>query len=183
MTDTTRTLAEATAALDEEFGVPDVGIVHREDFEPVSVQELAKRDAERNGSGRIILCTFDLETRAGKVRAFNSIGGSALSLSDHVGEVIGLRNVIAHTIELTNEATGEMVNHVRTVIEGSDGAFYAAVSEGIVNSLRKLFGIFGMPPYDPPLFVRARSVTTRKSFKVLVLELVEEEEEAHAKKK
>lgn len=120
------------------------------------------------------LCTIVNDgTRESKVKIYNAINATDKKLADHIGEVIEIVDVVAHPVELTHEVTGEVVKTVRTVLIDKDGVSYTAVSGGILNSLQKLFMIFGQPHWDEPVKVKVKQVGTRNgNNKINTLEAV-----------
>lgn len=96
----------------------------------------------------------------------------AESLRDHMGEVLEIENVLLHDVTLEGE-NGEEIPAVRTVLIGADGTCYAAVSNGVISSLQKIFALVGVGPWTPPLKVVAKEVNTRKGRRTLRLKLAE----------
>lgn len=92
-------------------------------------------------------------------------------MDEHPGAVLLLQDVLIHNIQLTDEETGELKTEPRTVLIDVDGKRYASVSRGVIGSLQKIFPLFGIPPYDPPMAITARRVKTRK-FKTININVV-----------
>lgn len=124
--------------------------------------------------GQKIFCSIpDDGTRASKIKIYNSINSASEQLSDHVGEVLEIVDVVAHTVVLPDMLTGEAVECLRTVLVDKKGVGYQAVSEGVVSSMSKIFSIVGMPSWkDEPVKMKPKNITTKKGFKVLTIELV-----------
>lgn len=114
-------------------------------------------------------------TRKSKIRIYNAVNSADGKLSDHIGEVLEVEDVVAHPVMLVDEETGELIPCLRTVLVTTDGKTYAAVSQGITNSLNKIFGIVGMPSWKvDPVKMKIRQVKTRNgNNKVNTIELVE----------
>ena len=110
--------------------------------------------------------------RASQVKIFNAINNAEEKLDDHKNEVLNIVDVVAHPISIVDENTGELIETVRVVLIDENGVGYAAVSEGIVSSLQKLFGIVGQPSYNPPLSMKVVEQKTRKGFKTNTIQLV-----------
>lgn len=108
-------------------------------------------------------------SRASRAKVLNAIE-NADSFRD-VKEPVPVRDVVIHNVSLENE-DGEPVQAVRVVFVGENGN-YATVANGVVSSLKKIFGIFGLPPWDPPLKVIPKEVKTRKGYRTLRVEVVE----------
>lgn len=109
--------------------------------------------------------------RATNIKIYNAINASENSLSDFVGEILEITDMVAHPIELEDEQTGEKIKAMRVVLLTKDGVGYHSVSGGVVSSLQKLIGIVGQAPWTPALQVVPVKVKTRKKFETLTLKL------------
>ena len=109
-----------------------------------------------------------------KVKIFNAINAPTYHLSDYIGQIIEVVDVIAHPVELADETTGELVQTVRTILIDKDGNSYDAVSQGVASALSKIFQLLGKPPWiDNPLKMKIKQVKTRNgNNKVNTIELV-----------
>lgn len=111
-------------------------------------------------------------SRASMVKIYNAVNSADGKLDDHKNEEFELVDVIAHPLKLVDENTGELVDCMRTVLVMADGKRFEAISQGIVSSLSKMFGIFGQPTYNPPLKVKVVEQKTRSGFKTNTLEVI-----------
>lgn len=111
-------------------------------------------------------------SRAAAAKIYNAVNRKGESLDDHKGEILQIVDIAAHPVSLVDENTGELVNALRVVMIDKDGKNYDAVSQGIASSLQKIFGIVGMPSYNPPLALKVVEQKTRKGFKTNTIELV-----------
>ena len=111
-------------------------------------------------------------TRASQVKVYNAINSKGDALDDHKGEVLEIVDIAAHPVTLVDENTGEIVEALRVVMIDKNGKNYDAVSQGIASSLQKIFGIVGMPTFNPPLKMKVVEQKTRKGFKTNTIELV-----------
>jgi hypothetical protein len=118
-----------------------------------------------------LFSSIKVEDRATGVKVFNAINGAENSLSDHLGEVIEIQDMVAHPITLQDEVTKEDVQAMRVVLLTPEGVGYHAVSGGVVSSLQKLIGVVGQAPWTPALKVVPVEQKTRKGFKTLTLRL------------
>lgn len=109
--------------------------------------------------------------RATSIKIYNAINSSENSLSDHLGEVLEITDMVAHPIELEDDVTKEKIQAMRVVLLTADGVGYHSVSGGVVSSLQKIIGIVGQAPWNEPLQVSPVEVKTRKGFKTLTLKL------------
>ena len=111
-------------------------------------------------------------SRASAIKIFNAINSAEEKLDDHINEVLKIVDVVAHPITITDEKTGELIETVRVVLIDEKGNGYAAVSEGIMSSLTKMFAIVGQPSYNPPLSLKVVKQQTRSGFKTNTIQLV-----------
>ena len=116
-------------------------------------------------------------SRKSAIAIYNAINNADESLGDHIGEVIEVVNIVAHPVEVTDEKTGEVIDALRTVLIDKNGKSYVAVSQGITNSLARIFSLIGTPDNGAwekePVKMKIRQVKTRNSNnKVNTIELV-----------
>ena len=128
----------------------------------------------KNPAGSFFCSIKDDGSRKSKVKIYNAISAVDESLADHIGEVLEVVDVIAHPVTLTDEKTGEIFEALRTVLVTKDGKSYEAVSNGITNSLSRIFSIVGMPSWvEEPVKMKIKQVKTRNgNNKVNTIELV-----------
>ena len=77
---------------------------------------------------------------------------------------------------MVDEETGELFTTLRVVLIDINNNAFACVSQGITNSLKRIFAIVGMPPWTgkEALTVIPRLQKTRnKDNKVMILEVKE----------
>ena len=128
--------------------------------------------AFQNTETSVFASIKDDGSRESKVAIFNAVNAPNEKLDDHKGEVLAIRDVVAHPISLVDENTGELVNALRCVLIAEDGTGYEAVSMGIASSLQKIFAIVGQPTWEPALKLKVVEQKTRKGFKTNTIELV-----------
>ena len=128
----------------------------------------------KNPNSKFFCSIADDGTRKTKVAIYNAINVADESLGDHINEVLEIVDVVAHPVTLVDEETGEVVEALRTVLIDKNGKSYTAVSEGVTNSLSRIFSIVGMPSWkDEPVKMRLKQIKTRNgNNKVNTLELV-----------
>lgn len=126
------------------------------------------------GEVQNLFCTIKNDgSRAAKAKIFNILQNPDYALSDCIGHEIDVVDFIAHPVELVSEQTGEIEQHMRTILVAQDGKSYASVSGGITQALKSIFGIVGQPPYtDEPLKVKILQKKGKGTNKFLTLELV-----------
>ena len=128
-----------------------------------------------NPTASAMYCSLkDDGTAKSKGRIFNAINSPDKKLSDVIGETINLTNIVAHTIELIDEETGELIQALRVVLVDDKGVTYEAVSGGVANAISRLLQIYGQPEtWIEPIKVKARQKATRNgNNKVTTLEVV-----------
>lgn len=122
-----------------------------------------------SGSGIVSTITgTDLASRKATLNAVTN----AVPVSEHIGETINLTHCVFQAVTIVDDKTGESTDTVRTVLLDSDGNAYAAVSDGLLGSLRDVFGIMGQPDTWPePLPVQVVEKRGRSGFRFMKLEL------------
>lgn len=128
----------------------------------------------KNPTGSFFCSIKDDGSRKSKVAIYNAVNGADESIADHIGEVLEVVDVVAYPVTITDEETGEIMEALRTVLVTKDGKAYTAVSQGITNSLARIFSIVGMPSWaDEPVKMKIKQVKTRNgNNKVNTIELV-----------
>lgn len=109
------------------------------------------------------------ETQEDRLALFDVISNSDL-LSDHVGDVLKVSDIVLQPVEVEDMATGEQRQMVRAVVVTEDGKAYSATSTGIETALKNLFVIVGEPTYEPAIPLKVVEKPGRKGFKFLTLE-------------
>ncbi|AUS18864.1 MULTISPECIES: hypothetical protein [Bacillus amyloliquefaciens group] len=118
--------------------------------------------------------TIQATDRKSSIKLYNAVSNAEHSLSDHIGEVIEITDMVAHAVELEDEVTKETIQAMRVVLLTADGQGYHSVSQGVASSLQRIIGIVGHGPWtDEPLKVVPKEVKTRRGFKTLTLALVD----------
>lgn len=98
------------------------------------------------GKTQNVYCSLtgqDFETKA---KVMHIAQNPDKQIAKMVGEVIMMTDVY---VEVATLATGEKVP--RVILIDEKGKSYQATSFGVLHSLEKLFGIFGMPHYEVPI--------------------------------
>lgn len=177
-------MANTKQAVNEEIAQAQVEDAKREQFEADAEQanhEVMVREDVVNAdaispqifedTGQVFFSSIQGEDRETKIKQYNAINGSENAISDHVGEVLEITDMVAHAITLEDEVTKEDVNALRVVLLDKDGNAYHAVSQGIVSSLQKIIGTVGQAPWTPALKMVPYEQKTRKGFKTLTMKL------------
>ena len=144
--------------------------------------ELLKNDMATPNSLSILMnpndefyCSIeDNGSRQSKIAIYNAINNVDDEVANHINETFEIVDVAAHHVTIIDETTGEEINAVRVILIDKNGVSYSATSQGIFNSLTKIFGIVGMPSWkDEPVKMKFKQVKTRNNNnKVNVIELV-----------
>lgn len=120
-------------------------------------------------TGVTLFSTIKDDTREGKLKTLAAIS-NAKPINEHLDTPLALENVIMQAVEIDND--GEAVDAVRTYLITADGEAYAAVSDGIVGSLRDIFGIMGEPSsWGEPLPVKVTEMRGKKGFRFMKIVL------------
>lgn len=126
-------------------------------FNSITVSELA------NPQESAMYCSIQNDgSMESKAAIFNTVNSPDEKLSERIGEVIALRNIVAHPITLLDENTGEMIEALRVVLVDDKGISYEAVSNGVANAISRILQIFGQPAtWTAPVKVKAIQKQTR----------------------
>lgn len=150
----------------------EVMTVTREDLATMDLVE------QLRNPGESFFCSIkDDGKRASRIAIYNAINSADEALADHINEVLEIVDVVAHPVTLTNEETGEIVNALRTILVDKSGKTYTAVSQGITNSLSRIFNIIGSPEggawHSEPVKMKVKQIkTSNGTNKVNTIELV-----------
>jgi hypothetical protein len=121
-----------------------------------------------SGSGIVSTITgTDVEARKATLNAVTN----AEPIADHLGETINMVHAVFQAVSVA-DGKGELNDTVRTVLLDADGNAYSAVSDGLIGSLRDVFGIMGQPATWPePLPVKVVEKRGRSGFRFMKIEL------------
>ena len=128
----------------------------------------------KNPTGKFFCSIVDDNSRKSKVAIYNAINNADEELAQHINEVLEIVDVVAFPVQLPDEQTGEVVECLKTVLIDKNGKSYTATSQGVANSLSRIFSIIGMPSWkDEPVKMKLKQIPTRNgNNKVNILELV-----------
>lgn len=102
---------------------------------------------------------------------YNARQGEGETLADMVGQEFDLAHFLVHQAE-KELPDGEVATLVRIVLITPDGRCLSTFSDGVMGSLKTLFGTRGLPPYAKPVRFKVATRKTGKGFKLLILERV-----------
>jgi len=115
--------------------------------------------------------SIDVSTREGKMQVQKALGTADYTADDLKQVPFPVQNIVVHSVKIESE-DGGVINAVRTVLISPDGKTASFVSGGILSSLRNIFSLFGIPPYDEPLNMIVKETKTRKGWRTLNLIVV-----------
>lgn len=116
---------------------------------------------------------FDTTTMDGKMALYNAMQ-TAEKVDEHLNEPLHVTNVLAQSIEVANQETGEINSSIRVVIHAEEGDF-AAASPTLAHAFGSLFAIFGTPDkWAHPLVLKVVEKKSRRGYKFFDIELVSE---------
>lgn len=135
------------------------------DNDPSSLMGLSQN------KGRV-MSSFDLSTDEGQTETLQYLQDNEL-LADHVGEIIRIKDVVAHKVTIVDDKTGDVSDGMRTIIIDDKGKAYAATSQGVTNSLAQIFSIKGEPQtWKKPVSVKVAQKRSRTNAMYHVLTLI-----------
>lgn len=122
-------------------------------------------------SGTGIVSTFQGDTMEERKATLTAVT-NAVPIADNLDTVIRLSHVVTQAVTISDDKTGEMTDAVRVILIDADGVSYAAVSEGLMGSLRDVFGIMGHPTTWPePLPIKVVEKRGRSGYRFMKIEL------------
>lgn len=115
-------------------------------------------------------CSMQAETQADRLAIYDAVSNSE-SLDGMVGKVIAITDVVIQPVEMVDNATGEVRTMNRIVLICEDGKAYGCTSSGVETSIKNLFGIVGMPPWNPAIKMVPMKQQGRNGYKFTTLAL------------
>lgn len=115
-------------------------------------------------------CSFKAETVEEKAALYNAMNAPDVQISDHIGQIINMRDIIVEAVDLPDEV-GEIHTVPRCTIIDIDGNSYGSTSIGIYNALRKIAGIFHKSHFENGLPVRVKQLSLEGGRRTYTLNL------------
>lgn len=109
------------------------------------------------------------ENQALLMKALNE---ADLTADDVMGQVIGVEAFLCQPVRLMDKATGLLRWCPRVVLFLQGGMTVGFVSVGVVKSLQTIVRWKGAGPWNPPVVVNLRQITTAEKRRLYVLDLV-----------
>ncbi|MCM3176217.1 hypothetical protein [Paenibacillus sp. MER 99-2] len=110
-------------------------------------------------------------TRQTKAKIYTALNNSEGNFSE-LKEPIVVQDIMAHNVQLADDQTGEIIETVRIVLVTPEGKGYHAMSQGVMSSIQKIVGMYGAAPWVPGIKMMPRSVTTRRKFKTVTIDII-----------
>lgn len=115
---------------------------------------------ERLDDGEAFITNFEGDQAATWKFTAAVCGGDVSRVADNPGAEINLRYYYVHRIEMVNSKTGEINDCVRIAMVDQDGKVFTAVSDGVLNGLEIIRGIFGDGPWTGNVCCTVKQVQT-----------------------
>ena len=133
-----------------------------------SVSALEKVERTAN-PGKLVYSTIASDTFEGRIATMSAILDTE-ALSDHLGEVVNLKDFVLQVVEINDTESNQKIEAVRVILVDADGAAYHAVSDGVLNALQTITGALGHPSTWPnPVPVTPIEMKGRSGFRFMTL--------------
>ena len=105
--------------------------------------------------------------RAASVRVFNAMNNPTDRVANHINETIDVQDYLIEMTEIEDtDAYGNGLGSYsvvpRVVLVAPDGTSYQAVSYGIANAVRNVVVVCGDAPWQPPVQLKIKQVSTKR---------------------
>lgn len=105
--------------------------------------------------------------RAASARVFNAMNNPADRVANHINETIEVQDYLIEMTEIEDtDAYGNGLGSYsvvpRVVLVAPDGTSYQAVSYGIANAVRNAVVVCGDAPWQPPVQLKIKQVSTKR---------------------
>lgn len=101
---------------------------------------------------------------------FNALSAKSTNISEMIGKVINLTNVVFQGRNFTDKDTGEFEKAMRVIFIADDGGVYHSYSTGILNSVKTFLSVYGTPDtWEHPIPVTVERVTLRNGGQTFTL--------------
>lgn len=127
---------------------------------------------EQNSSNDVLgsmYSSVSATTQEEKLELYSAVSDCD-SLTEHVGEVLNLENVIIQPVDVSDPRTGEMRRANRIVVITDKGEAFGCVSSGVETAMKQLFAIVGEPTWSPALPMKVVEKKGRNGYKFTTLE-------------
>lgn len=101
---------------------------------------------------------------------FNALSAKSTNISEMIGKVINLTNVVFQGRNFTDEDTGEYRKAMRVIFIDNEGGVYHSYSSGVLNSVKTFLSVYGTPDtWEQPIPVTVERVTLRNGGQTFTL--------------
>lgn len=127
-----------------------------------------------SGNGVALFSTMpNTGKRADRIKLYNAVANAEKKVSDLIGETITVVHMVAHPTQMLDEETGELRDLTRIVLIGPEGESYHSMSNGVVQSMKRICDIVGAGPWeDEPLVIKVKQISTQSGNRTFNLELI-----------
>lgn len=116
-----------------------------------------------------MFCSIEAETIEDRLAVYDAVSNSG-PLDDMVGKTIHVQDVIIQPVEVVDNSTGEVGMRNRIVMVTPEGDAYGCTSTGVETSMRNLFAIVGVPPWNPAIALDVVKKMGRNGYKFTTLQ-------------
>lgn len=110
------------------------------------------------------------KTDAERAELFNALSAKSINISEMIGKVIRLSNVVFQGRNFTEEDTGEYRKAMRVTFIDDEGGVYHSYSAGILNSVKTFLSVYGTPDtWEQPIPVTVERVTLKSGGQTFTL--------------
>ena len=131
--------------------------------ESIVVAEPKNIQAELSEASPSTYCSVKGGDMKAKALVYNAMNNPTHRVGDCINKKLFIKDVLAETITVENEETGEPQDAYRIVLIDKDGESYQAVSNGIFNAVKKAIAVFGAPTWDEPLPIVVKQISLGKN--------------------
>lgn len=110
--------------------------------------------ADLSASESIAYFSGTASTQAEKVALYNATSNPDFRVKDEINVPIEVKDIYVHIVELPNDETGEIQPAPRIILIDTKGKSHVAVSQGVYNSVARIFNMVGEPKdWETPIKV------------------------------
>lgn len=126
------------------------------------IGELTTRSAQ--------FCSFTAETYEEKALMFKAMNNPDKRLADCINQEIFLVDVFCETVGIKQDDDSTVICP-RIVLIDNERISYQCVSQGVMNALKKLITVYGLPTWEKPIKIMPRGIKKNK-FTILTFDVV-----------
>jgi hypothetical protein len=111
-------------------------------------------------------------SREDKAALANVLNVGGLQLQAQLNRTLAIVHVTVAPVDYTDDSTGEIKAGVRVIVTTKDGGHYSCGGIAPVRAIRRICGIFGPPPFSPPVMVIIKPIPLADGKSTYTLEVV-----------